>query len=564
VLHVSPADRSIDIEARAQATFCATLVDQWVRDGVTNAMVAPGSRSTPMALALAANQDVRVEMFHDERSAGFAALGSGLCTGRPAVVLCTSGTAATHLHGAVVEAHLSGIPMLIVTADRPPELHDIGAPQTIDQTRLYGAAVRWFHDPGVPSARAVSTWRSLARHAMEATLGTNSGPVHLNLPFREPLVAEPNELPPAFHGPVTPDAPAMRLGMLAMAIDHERGVIVAGRGVDDPAAVTALSAATGWPVLADPRSGCRLPGAVAAADVILRHEDFALSHRPDVIVHLGEPPASKIVGQWIAAAGGVQVHVGAHRNVIDPAYVVGYRVVAPIGEVCRRLAGEVTKRIESPWARTWARVSASADAALAGRLDNEPALTEPGVARVLSRFDGDVVVASSMPVRDLEWFGAPDQRATVWSNRGANGIDGTIATAIGLAATSRRPVAVLVGDVALLHDSSSLIALASRNVDVRVVVIDNDGGGIFSFLPQATSLAGERFEQLFGTPHGTDLVALAAAHGLPAATVNTRDELVSALAQTGSRLIRVRTDRIANVNEHASLNAAVIRALSPS
>lgn len=567
VLDVSAADA---VRSHApqdvQARFCATLVDQWVRDGVTTAMVAPGSRSTPMALAMAACPDLRVEVFHDERSAAFAALGVGLAGGMPALLLCTSGTAATHFAGAVVEAGLGDVPMIVLTADRPPELRDVGAPQTIDQTKLYGDAVRWFHDPGVPVEATAGTWRALARHTITRSLGVRRGPVHLNLPFREPLVGDPGDLVDGSLGRLLVDQPSVRIGTLAMQLDRERGVIVAGRGVDDPVAVAALSQATGWPVLADPRSGCRgVAGAVTAFDSLLRHEGFADSHLPEVVVHLGEPPASKVLATWLSGSGAVQVRVTATDTWIDPAHTVTHRVVAPIGEFCKRLAGELRGAGGSDWVQRWSHVSGIADRELAEALDGDAAtvLTEPLVSRIVSRLDDEVVVASSMPVRDLEWFGAPDQRAAVWSNRGANGIDGTVATAIGVAVATGRRTTVLLGDVALLHDATSLTALVRRSVDVRIVVVDNDGGGIFSFLPQASALSNERFEQLFGTPHGTDVVALAAAHGLPARTVATRAELEAALAEPGSQLVRVASDRSTNVGEHARLHAVVTGALRP-
>ena len=538
--------------------MCATLVDQWVRDGVRHAVVAPGSRSTPMALALAARAELRLDVFHDERSAAFAALGSALATGIPAVLLCTSGTAATHFHGAVAEAHLSHVPMLVLTADRPPELRDVGAPQTIDQTKLYGDAVRWFHDPGVPALAAAHTWRSLARHAFERTLGASAGPVHLNLPFREPLVGETGELPESTLGPVVVPVPAPSLGSLTASLERERGVIVAGRGVDDPAAVAALSAATGWPVLADPRSGCRgIAGAVAAFDALLRHEEFAASHLPEVVVHLGEPPASKVLAQWLALAGGVQVRVQARDTFTDPNHIVTHRITVPVGEFCRRVAGEVRGSVDRSWFEQWMSLAAQADEVIAAELVGQP-LIEPTVARILSEQPHRLVVASSMPVRDVEWFGAAAQRATVYSNRGANGIDGTVATAAGIASATGEPVMVLLGDVALLHDASSLTALADRGVDVRIVVVDNDGGGIFSFLPQAASLPTAWFEQLFGTPHGTDLLALAAAHRLPAATVTTAADLQAWLDRPGPWLVRVPSTRDANVAEHRRLNDAVV------
>ncbi len=555
----SGAGRPADV----QATMCATLVDQWIRDGVEHAVVAPGSRSTPVALALAARPELRLDVYHDERSAAFAALGSGLATGRPALLLCTSGTAAAHFHAAVVEAHLSHVPMLVLTADRPPELRDVGAPQTIDQVKLYGDAVRWFHDPGVADMAAAHTWRSLARHALERTLGPAAGPVHLNLPFREPLVGVADDLPGHDLGPVVVPVSALRLGALAMQLERERGVIIAGRGVDDPAAVAALSAATGWPVLADPRSGCRgIPGAVAAFDALLRHEGFADSHLPEVMVHLGEPPASKVLAQWLALAGGVQVRVQARDTFTDPGHLVTHRITASVGEFCRRVAGEVRGSVDRSWLERWTSLAERADAVIAAELADGP-LVEPAVARIMTEQPHRLVVASSMPVRDVEWFGAAAQRATVFSNRGANGIDGTVATAAGIAAASGEPVLVLLGDVALLHDASSLTALAARGVDARIVVVDNDGGGIFSFLPQAASLPTARFEQLFGTPHGTDLVALAAAHRLPAATVESAADLHAWLERPGPWLVRVPSTRDANVVEHRRINDAVVAAMSP-
>jgi 2-succinyl-5-enolpyruvyl-6-hydroxy-3-cyclohexene-1-carboxylate synthase len=243
------------------ATFCATLVDEWVAAGVTAAMVAPGSRSTPVALALVGHPGVEVQVFHDERSAAFAALGYGLATGRPAVVLCSSGTAGTHFHAAVVEADLSSVPMIVITADRPAELRDVGAAQTIDQTHLFGHAVRWFHDPGVPADDNARTWRSLARRAFRASVDTRPGPVHLNLPFREPLVGEAGPLPAGEPSPLVVSAPTASfdaLDSLLPMLERQRGVIVVGRlagGVPgDVAAIEALSNSTGWPVLAEPRS----------------------------------------------------------------------------------------------------------------------------------------------------------------------------------------------------------------------------------------------------------------------------------------------------------------------
>ncbi len=554
-----------------QATFCATLVDEWVRLGVRHAVVAPGSRSTPIALALAEHGGVRIHIVHDERVAAFCALGVGLATEVlvPAVVLCTSGTAAANLHPAVVEASLSAVPMLVVTADRPPELRDVGAPQTIDQTHLFGRAVRWFHDPGVADAAGWGTWRSLARRAFAASVGTrpaDAGPVHLNLSFREPLLGQARDLPPAFAVPATPsvadDAGAMTsvLPELLAALDHQRGVIVAGgRSFADAAHVERLAVALRWPILADPQSGLRAASiAVAAFDSLLRHEAFAADHRPEVVIRVGRQPASKQLATWISDAAPLLVQVGG-PGVIDPDHRV--TAVLPPGALSALTSG-IRRLAGTPWTAAWQHAAERAEHAIVKFLGDEHTLSEPGAARVVADerpAGADMVVASSMPVRDLEWFGGP--RAVAHANRGANGIDGTLSTAVGLALGRGRPVVVLVGDIAVLHDANALTGIAARGVDLRIVVVDNDGGGIFSFLPQARQLPGERFETLFGTPHGVDLEALAGAYGVASSTVTTAPDLASALARPGPSLLRVPSDRARNVEVHADLHRAVHDAL---
>ena len=393
--------------ADVQATFCATLVDEWIRHGVGYAVVAPGSRSTPMALALAARQELNLHIVHDERAAAFVTLGLGLGPA-PAVLLSTSGTAAANFHPAVVEAGLSDVPMLVVTADRPPELRDVGAPQTIDQRDLYGRSVRWFHDPGIADAVAASSWRSLARRAVAAAA---TGPVHLNLPFREPLLGEAGELPPPASVPVltlasTSTAPDGVAELLAA----ERGLILAGgrSGVaaDD---VAILAKATGWPVLADPTSGCRqLASAVAAFDSILRVETFASAHQPDVVVRVGRPAASKVLATWIAASAGTVVQVGGPA-VIDPDH--GVALDLPASSIGALAALAAPPAGSSEWTRSWREAAESAEQAIAGVLGAEPALSEPGVARSVAEnlpAEACLVVASSMPVRDLEWYRGPD------------------------------------------------------------------------------------------------------------------------------------------------------------
>ena len=557
----------------AAATFCATLADEAVRAGVRHVMLAPGSRSTPLALALADRPELALHVFHDERSCSFAALGVGLATGRPALVVCTSGTAAAELHAAVVEAHQAEVPLVVCTADRPPELREVAAPQTIDQTHLFGGAVRAYADPGVPDVALAPRWRSLVSRAIADATGPWPGPVHLNLPFRDPLVGVPDELPPGrpdgrpwcrtvsgagVPGPADVDA-------LATVLDQPRGVIVAGAGAGDPEAVHALAAAAGWPVLADPRSGCRLPrpATVAAFDDLLRHPGFAADHTPTVVLRLGRPPASKLLAQWLEASGAEQVQVTSSAAWVDPEGTAVLRVVADPAQVCRVLSGRLRAGARTPWAVRWRRAEEHAQAAIDDVLADADRPTEPGLARALVAAvpDGATLVSSSsMPVRDVEWYAAPRDGVRHLANRGANGIDGVVSTAVGVALASAAPTFLLIGDIALLHDSNGLLTLGRRTADLTIVVADNDGGGIFSFLPQATEVEADRFEQLFGTPHGVDPVALATAHGLPAAELTELAGLSDALGR-GPRLLRVRTDRADNVFVHRAIHEAVARAL---
>ena len=563
------------------ATFCATVVDEWVRAGVQAAFVAPGSRSTPMALALVANPKMAVHVFIDERSAAFAALGHGLAAGHPAVVLCTSGTAATHLHSAVVEADLSSVPLIACTADRPPELWDIGAPQTIDQTQLYGGSVRFFSEPGVPDQTMASSWRSVASRTVAEALGWTGrpGPVQLNLSFRDPLVGHPGELPAGrpdrrpWHDlgswKTSTSMDATQLSTLAgtLTVDGQarRGVVIAGGGADDPEAILALADRLGWPVLADHRSGCRSPQqSITFFDGLLRSEAFAARMRPDVILRFGETLSSKVLGQWIAASDADVISVVNHGRWSDPERVAG-KVILGAG-VARALADSLAPELQpADDAAIWCEANARAGAvvtAVVAELEGEThaKFTEIEVAhRVMAGIppDGALLVSSSMPVRDVEWFGPNRDDIEVFANRGANGIDGITSTAIGIATTGR-PTTVLIGDIAFLHDSSALTALANRPIQLDIVIIDNDGGGIFSFLPQAAQVDPNDFEALFGTPHGTDLAGLARSHGLTVADWPLQPD-----GPKGVRVSIIASDRAANVAFHQAVNAAVIASIEP-
>jgi len=554
-----------------QATFCATLVDEWAARGVTDAVVCPGSRSTPLALAVAARLRTHVRL--DERSAGFYALGLALASGRPVVVCVTSGTAVAELLPSVVEAHHAGIPLLVCTADRPPELHETGAPQTIEQSGLFTSVVRWAFSPGVPDEGQAVTWRPLAVRAWAESLhaGTGPGPVHLNLAFREPLTGVPGPLP-ARPGPGLAPGPAPAPAQAALSEPlGGRGLLVVGglaAKPADPTLVLALAEQLRWPVLADPLSGCRAPGTIAAADAIARTGPPL----PDTVVLLGAPWLSRALSGYVQQAA----DRGARVVVVDPwrRWADPFRVASEFHQADTdawlTTALEGASACDPAWLEGWRRSEERAQAAMAEVLGTE--LSEPAVARGVHRHatsrGATVVVSASMPVRDLEWFAPPEPvPPRVLANRGANGIDGVVSTALGVAAASPAGpgTVALLGDLAFLHDVSGLVNVP--DVPCTFVVVDNGGGGIFSFLPQATSLEAHRFEQLFGTPPTSDVAAVGRGFGLTVREVTSLGELdvalESALEARGPSVVRARVpDRSQNVALHAALEEAVRRALA--
>jgi 2-succinyl-5-enolpyruvyl-6-hydroxy-3-cyclohexene-1-carboxylate synthase len=572
--------------------FALTLVDELARAGLTDACLAPGSRSAPLALALAEHPAVRVHVHVDERSAAFFALGAAKRAGRPAAVLCTSGTAAANFHPAVLEADHARTPLLLLTADRPPELRGTGANQATDQLKLYGTAVRWFCEVGPPGdgPDAGRYWRSLASRAWAAATGPPAGPVHLNLAFAEPLV------PPRLGGEpapgraggapwtaapsVAPPPAAADVAALAAAVrDAPRGVLVAGWGAElDPEAVDRFAAAGGWPVLADPLSGARRgPHAISAYDGLLRAPRFAAAHRPQLAVRVGGGPTSKALAGWLD--GSVpQVLVDPAGGWLDPGRTASLRLVADPSALLAATAAALDggRDEEDPaaatsragdWLAGWLEADRVARAAIDRLIDGWPEPFEGQVARdlVAGLPDGaTLVVGSSMPVRDVDAFARPREGLRFVANRGLSGIDGFVATALGVAAAGEEPVAALCGDLALLHDASTLLGTAARPRGAVLVVCDNDGGGIFSFLPQAR-LPAELFEPLFGTPHGLDLAALAAAARLPCRRVEKAADLLpalhAALAGGGTELLLVHSDRATNLARHRAVTEAVAAAV---
>jgi 2-succinyl-5-enolpyruvyl-6-hydroxy-3-cyclohexene-1-carboxylate synthase len=620
--------------------FGTVLADELVRCGLREVVLAPGSRSAPLALAFhrlavaasppadqghrpgpaagrgapggrppgpAAGREVpggrpsgpalRLHVRIDERSAAFLALGLAKASGRPVVVACTSGTAAAQLHAAVIEADEAGVPLIVLTADRPPELRGTGANQAVDQVKLYGDAVRWFCEAGVPEARAgmAGYWRSLACRAWAHASGAAGGfpgPVHVNVPLREPLVPGPGDPGgpddggggwpeplggrpggrpwTGFGGPAPPGWPAHG----GLEIDWtERGVVVCGDG--DAAAAGALAElaeAAGWPVLAEPSSGARRgPNALSAYSYLLDMPDFAAGHRPEVIVSAGRPGLSR--GQLGFLAAGrrpgpaVRHIVAAHGpgRWADPA-----RSATDVaGAVRLRRTGHPAPPAGSRWLESWLRADAAARRAVDAVLDEAGPLTEPRLARDLAAAlpDGALLwAASSLPVRDLDRQMAPRAGLRVLASRGASGIDGLVSAAIGAAlahqAAAGGAAFALLGDLAFVHDSPGLILGPDEpRPDLCIMVVNNDGGGIFSDLEQA-AIPGP-FERLFGTPHGAGLDRLASAAGLPHAVLERAADLPGALAGSGLRVVEVRTGRAAGAALRARLReraSAAVRA----
>jgi len=559
--------------------FCEELV----RCGMTDACTSPGSRSTPLVLSLARTPGLRAWSHVDERVAGFFALGLAKRTGRPVAVTCTSGTAAAELAPAVIEAAQARVPLLVLSADRPPELRDVGAGQTIDQLKLYGDAAKWFVEVGTHEAapERVRWLRALACRAVWTALDGRPGPVHLNFPLREPLVLDgplpeqdpcagrPDGRPWVAH-PVVP-APA-ELPRVPLA-PSPRAVIVAGREERDPAlgeAVAAFAAAARYPLLADPLSGARRgPAAIAHYDALLRDERLAAELRPQLVVRIGDLPTSKPLRAWLAGlAGAEQVALDAEGAWHDPAGVVNARIAASPRAVLAALGVEHRDAGEPAWLERWRAADGAAAEAIAATLGE--GLSEPRVAAELVAAlppEATLFTAASMPIRDLETFAAARGGAPrILSNRGANGIDGTVAAALGAAAADtdpRAPVVLHIGDVALAYDLTALLSARRLGLNLTIVLVNNDGGGIFDFLPVARE--GADFEQHVATPHGLDFAQAAAAFGarhVLADDLSTlRSELERAVDGVGVTIVEVRTERAANVALHRRVWDAVAAAL---
>ena len=536
------------------------FVEELHRCGMRHAVTSPGSRNAPLALTLAAQEGIEATSVLDERSAGFVALGMAKASGRPVAVTCTSGTAAANLHPAVAEAHEARVPLVVLTADRPPELREVGAGQAIDQIKLYGTAAKWFvevgnHEPG--RATAIHH-RSLACRAYWTAGGGRPGPVHLNFPLREPLAPAPEELAPEDwegrpggrpwtelreHGsaPHSDDVHAVAERIAA----EPHGLIVCGPCHEEVAeSASRLAAATGWPLLAEPTSGGRCGDhdrshVVAHYDVLLRIEAFVNVHRPGLVLRVGDMPTSKPLRALVTEAS--QIVVDPHGAWHEPTRTADLVLHAAAEPTLDALASVVEMRAggrDEGWlegwraadARAWAAVEAAPEE-FEGRI---LAVVEPELPD-----DAVVWVSSSMPIRDVEaFFPQSPKRVRFLANRGANGIDGVVSSAMGAAIATGLPTWVLIGELALRHDAGGLLAARRAGVPLEIVCIDNGGGGIFDFLPVAEHADPAAYEAHIATP--------------------SED---AGLAALWPGLREVRTDRRQNVRLHRELVERVAASL---
>ncbi len=579
-------------------SLCAdVIVEELIRRGVDYFCISPGSRSTPLTAVIAARKESGelggdAVVHFDERGAAFHALGYSRATRKPAALICTSGTAAVNYYPAFVEASQDNVPLIALTADRPPELRNTGANQTIDQLNLYGKYVRWFSDLPCPSEEIdFQELLTAIDRAVSAAMGTTAGPVHLNCPLREPLapIAEGPDLSDKakqleswylsgqpFEEPISPARSVSddKISTIAEIVEKSKdGLIVAGRLDDESqrAALLSLSQKIGWPLLADITSGLRFNSSnhiIHHYDLLLASEDFARAIRPAAVLQFGGRFVSKRLLQFVEQLAPPEyILVNDSPANLDPARCATQNVTCDIAAFCESLRGAVEQTEDTAYLEMWQRANETTQRVLSAECDRATELTEAAVARHISQQLADgtgLFLASSMPVRDMDMFGgANDNEIAVAANRGASGIDGTIASATGFAAGLGRPVTLLIGDLACLHDLNSLALLKKVAHPVAVVVVNNDGGGIFQHLP----IAGlpDVFEKYFVAPHGLNFEHAAGLFDLPYCRVGDKTAFGQAytLSQQSERssIIEVSLDRTHSVSFHQSVRSGVVAAL---
>lgn len=606
---------SSDISQLALSISVGALVDELVRAGVRHFCVCPGSRSTPLALTITRHSAAKLWMHFDERSAGFFALGLAKARREPVALVCTSGTAAANFLPAVIEAFFARVPLVVLTADRPHELRGVGAPQTIDQINLFGSHVKWFIDLAEPDAAAemVRYVRTMAGRAVATAVRGPAGPVHVNCPYREPLMpsaalaagapeqrGDDRPYVAVSAGLRAPDL-ALVVRLLADCRKVERGLIICGPQ-DDPllnGPLAQLAQTLGYPILADPLSGLRCGGhdrtlVIDSYDAFLRDAAFVERFAPELVLRFGAMPVSKPLLLYLQRHSACrQIIVDGDAGWNEPTLLASDVVHVDGRLLCSALLEQlshkeqgrysaqgleaesseisVSSAAKNPngWAMAWRDAAARTRAAIAEHMEALDELFEGKVFAELSALLPDnalLYTGNSMPIRDLDTFFSGGARAIrLLGNRGANGIDGVVSSALGASAAGAGPTVLVIGDLSFYHDANGLLASKLHGLNATIILLNNDGGGIFSFLPQAADP--EHFETLFGTPHGLDFLPLAHMYGASYTRISRWDAFRAAvrngLAGDGLHIVEVPTGRDRNVALHRQFWPLVSQALAP-
>ncbi|UYO34954.1 2-succinyl-5-enolpyruvyl-6-hydroxy-3-cyclohexene-1-carboxylic-acid synthase [Bacillus zhangzhouensis] len=558
-------------------TYIGRLMDEFVQGGVKEAVVCPGSRSTPLAMLAFAHQDIHVHVLVDERSAAFYALGLAKASQSPVLLICTSGTAAANFYPAIVEAHYSRVPLIVLTADRPHELREIGAPQAIDQQFLFGKFVKWFTDLALPEEsqtmlRYVQTTAARANHM---SMQEPKGPVQVNVPLREPLLPDLSIDPFAREeadtkkvlasGQASPNDRVMSEIVTVMS-QSKKGLIVAGELYTqvEKEAVLHLSKALHLPILADPLSLLRNGHEnedliIDAYDSLLKDEALQQHLLPDMVIRFGPMPVSKPLFKWLEKHAEVkQIVVDAAGGFRDPGLSASYVIESHVAAFVEAALNQAVKRKETSFLNRWQNANSSFRTH-AARYSDEDLSFEGNVYRQLQHLlpkESVLFIGNSMPIRDVDtFFETQSKPFRMMANRGANGIDGVVSTALGTYAALKQPVTLVIGDLSFYHDMNGLLAAKLMDIPLTVVLLNNDGGGIFSFLPQASDEP--YYEKLFGTPTGLNFEYASKLYGgtysKPATKQELHDVYMAHIDKPGLHLIEIKTDRHSRVDKHRQM-----------
>ncbi|MCY8273160.1 2-succinyl-5-enolpyruvyl-6-hydroxy-3-cyclohexene-1-carboxylic-acid synthase [Bacillus sonorensis] len=557
--------------------YIGNFIDELSLAGVTEAVICPGSRSTPLAILAAAHPDMNIHVHVDERSAGYFALGMAKAKRNPVALICTSGTAAANFYPAVVEAHYSRIPLIVLTADRPHELREVGAPQAIDQQFLFGNFVKYFTDSALPDAHPdmLAYIRTVASRAVGEASKAPNGPVHINFPLREPLMPNLDDEPfqrtetsrhvSVANGRAAADQQALE-SLMALIRNTEEGVIVCGELLNEDVKrhILSLSETTGYPILADPLSNLRNGGhskesVIDSYDSLLKDEELKGLLMPKLVIRFGPMPVSKPLFQLLKQHPAIeQIIVDPDGGWRDPTHRGSYMLHCTEQEFAEAAAVSISEKRSEQWLEKW-RFAGSRFRHHLRNLEVEDLTFEGNVYRNLHHFIPDnssLFVGNSMPIRDVDtFFENQDRSFRILANRGANGIDGVVSTALGIYAATKKPVTLVIGDLSFYHDLNGLLVTKTLDIPLTVILVNNDGGGIFSFLPQS---AEERyFEQLFGTPTGLEFEHAAKLYGgryiCPESSAHFADAYLSAVNRSGLDIIEVKTKRKSRVQLHRRL-----------